>query len=116
MLEVGLVACGNSRKGVTLMLDGVWLRLTRLSSRLEKFWVISSSAAFFMGWVSLGMLATRHWHTMPTDSHWWVILILWFSLFLWIALLRGKTKRSTTIGCLAMMLMTVCLLWHEYLR
>jgi hypothetical protein len=38
------------------------------------------------------------------------------SLFLWIALLRGKTKRSTTIGCLAMMLMTVCLLWHEYLR
>jgi divalent metal cation (Fe/Co/Zn/Cd) transporter len=98
------------------MLDGVWLRLTRLSSRLEKFWVVSCSAAFFMAWVSLGTQATRHWHTMPTDSHLWVVLILWFSLFLWIALLRGKTKRSTSIACLAMMLMAVGLLWFQHLR
>jgi hypothetical protein len=69
-----------------------------------------------MAWLTVGVVATRHWHTMPTDSHWWVIGILWFSLFLWIALLRGKTKRSTTIVCLAMMLWMAAELWFEYLR
>lgn len=98
------------------MLDRVWLRLARLSLRLEKFYVASSSAAFFMGWLSVGALATRHWHTMSTEGHPWVIFLLCFSLLLWIALLRGKTKRSTTILCLAMMLWAAGLLWFSYLR
>jgi hypothetical protein len=98
------------------MLDRVWLRLTRLSLRLEKFYVASSSAAFFMAWLSVGVLATRHWHTTLTDSHLWVISLLYFSLLLWVGLLRGETRRNVTILCLAFMLGVAGQLWFSYLH
>jgi hypothetical protein len=38
------------------------------------------------------------------------------SLVLWIALLRGKARLSSTIGCLAIMLWAAAELWFSYLR
>ena len=98
------------------MLERVWLRLTRLDLRLQKLYVGLASAAFFMPWLTVGVLATRHWHAMSPESHLWVILLLWMSLVLWIALLRGNARRSGTIGCLAIMLWAAAELWFSYLR
>jgi hypothetical protein len=37
-------------------------------------------------------------------------------LALWIGSLRGKARRSSTIGCLAGILWAADMLWFQYLR
>jgi hypothetical protein len=98
------------------MLGRAWRRLTGFYLRQQKLYVRLASAAFFMPWLAVGMVATRHWHAMSTESHLWVILLLWMSLVLWIALLRGNARPSGTIGCLAIMLWAAGMLWFQYLR
>jgi uncharacterized membrane protein YhaH (DUF805 family) len=116
VVDVRLAACGYSRKGVTLMLDRVWVGLKRLDLRLQRLYVGLASVAFLMPWLTVGVVATRHWHAMSTESHVWVVLLLWMSLVLWIALLRGKARPSGTIGCLAIMLWAAGMLWFQHLR
>ena len=98
------------------MLERAWLRLTTPSERLRKFYVGLSSAAFLIAWLTVGLMAARHWHRMLADSHLWVISLLYFSLLLWVALLRGEARRSVTILCLAFMLGVAGQLWFSYLH
>jgi hypothetical protein len=98
------------------MLERAWLRLTRLYVRLEKVYVGLSSALFFMAWLAMGARAIGHWHTVSTESHLWVILLLWLSLVLWVVLLRDMSRPTGTIGCLAGILWAAGELWLPYLR
>jgi hypothetical protein len=98
------------------MLDRAWLRLTRLDLRLQKFYVVVSCAMFSMAWLALGARAIGHWQAVATESHIWVIFLLWLSLALWIGLLRGTARRSGAIGCLAGILWAAGELWFPYLR
>ena len=98
------------------MLGKAWLRFTALYLRLEKFYIGLASALFFMAWLTVGVVAMRRWHAMSAESHIWVLFLLWMSLALWIALLRGKARRSSVIGCLAGVLWAAAELWFQYLR
>jgi hypothetical protein len=98
------------------MLESVWLALSRLDLRLQKFYVGLGSALFFMAWLAMGARAIGRWRAVSTESHIWVILLLWLSFALWIGLLRGNARRSSTIGCLAGILWAAGELWFPYLR
>jgi hypothetical protein len=98
------------------MLDRLWLGLTRLDLRLEKFYAGLGSALFFMAWLAMGARAVGHWRAVSTEGHIWVTLLLWTSLALWIGLLRGKARRSGKIVCLAAILWAAGELWFPYLR
>ena len=98
------------------MLGGAWLRFTRLYKRLEKVYVGLASAAFFMAWLGVGVVAARHWQAISSESRIWLTVLLWMSFVLWVALLRGRASRTTTIGCLALILLAVAMVWSQYLR
>jgi len=98
------------------MLERAWAALARPSERVRKFYVGLSSAAFSIAWLTVGLMAARHWRTMPNDSHLWVISLLYFSLLVWVGLLRGGTMPSSTIACLAFMLGAAAQLWFSYLH
>lgn len=95
------------------MLDRLSVRLAALSLRLRRFYLFSSSATFFIGWLGVVLVAARHWHTTSTDSHLWAILLLWLFLVLWVGLVRGKTRPSGAIAILGCILMSAAILWSQ---
>lgn len=98
------------------MLDRPWVRLAALLLRLRRFYLFSSSATFFMGWLGAVLVAARHWHTTSTVSHLWAILLLSLSFEFWVLLLRGKTRPSSAIAIFGAILMSAAILWSQYLR
>jgi hypothetical protein len=42
------------------MLDRPWVRLAALLLRLRRFYLYSSSVAFFIGWLCVVLVAARH--------------------------------------------------------
>lgn len=98
------------------MLGAAWLRLTRLYKRLEKLCIGLASAAFFIAWLGVGVVAARHWQAISSEGRVWLTVLLWMSFVLWVGLLRGRASRTTTIGCLALILLAVAMVWSQYFR
>jgi len=64
---------------------------------LRRLWFVMANAAFLSSWLTLCVLAIRHWPKLPPDSHVWAPGSAAMFLLLWLYMIREKNSTLSIV-------------------